>query len=293
MIPRPILTAGTVALVALVLAGCASTSDKAPAMEQPRAVPAGHTGPFTTYWTDARPREVGDYRDGRRHGTVTAYYPSGELSWEGTFENGVPVGELRRRFKGGGPMTTEHMKDGQLDGPRVEYYETGEVKVESVYRAGFKHGAEREYHLNGVVAAEGAYVRGEPSGRWVHRDEAGRILSEERYFLTDAERVGYLETVFDEAGAVTMQTHYVLDEGTWDGRITLWHVNGRQAGLVEYREGLRQGRDVTWDQHGVRRIEGWRAGDLRVGTWTYWDAAGAVERTLEYQEGVEVRSPTG
>ena len=288
MIQRPILTVGTVALVVLVLTGCASTGGDKPAVEQPRAVPDGHTGPFTTYWTDERPREVGDYRDGRRHGTVVAYYPSGELSWEGTFENGVPVGEIRRRFKGGGPMATEHMKDGQLDGPRVEYFETGEVRVESVYRAGFKHGPEVEYHGNGVIASEGSYTDGEPSGRWLRRDETGRVTAEERYFVTSGERVGYLETVFDAAGDVNMQTHYVLDQGIWDGRVTLWHGNGHQAGLVEYRDGLRQGRDVTWDENGVRRIEGRRASDLRVGTWTYWDAIGAVERTVDYQDGVEV-----
>jgi len=66
-------------VLALLLAGCMSSGSQPVA--HPRRVPTDYTGPYTTWWSDERVREEGNYKEGRRDGHVKGYYPDGSLAF--------------------------------------------------------------------------------------------------------------------------------------------------------------------------------------------------------------------
>ena len=254
-----------------------------------RRVPPDFTGHMQTWWADDRLREEGDYKEGRRNGHVRGYHPDGSAAFEGDFIDGVPTGKLEQHFPGGALALTEVVEAGAVQGPRTEYWPTGKVRATTAIVDGKKDGPEVQYTESGAPATAGSYSRGVPIGVWHSWDEQGRLTSETCYFRTGDQPAGYLETDFDTDGRISVQTRMLLDAGSWSGQVTMWYPSGRQAGLVEYRNGVRQGRDVSWDPEGRKRAEGQRLDDLRTGAWTFWDESGKVERTVAYDKDHEVR----
>jgi antitoxin component YwqK of YwqJK toxin-antitoxin module len=149
---------------------------------------------------------------------------------------------------------------------------------------GRRHGEVRTWHENGQLAGRGAFAEDVPVGQWEAWDAQGRLVTRTVYWTAGGLPAGYLETVQDATGAITVQTRMLVVEGDFLGRVTLWYPDGRQAGLVEYLNGVREGLDVSWDTAGRKRSEGRRAADLREGVWTTWDASGAVESRVLYQK---------
>jgi len=275
------------ALLVLLAPACAGP------MVRQRTLPPGHTGSFTTWWSDEVPKERGTYVDGERDGHVRVFHQNGALAMEGTFERGVPVGEIDYHRAEGGLDRTVTWADGRLQGPHVKYHPSGQVALRTEYSGGVPHGSERSFHPDGSLRHEGQWTRGLRSGPWRHLDRDGRLSREEHYFIVDGREAGYLETVYDEQGRPTVQTLMVRDDDVQRGWVSEWHGNGTQAALVEYRDGRRHGRDLSWSEGGLPRREGRLVGDLREGVWTWWDEAGRVTRQATYAAGQEVDTEAG
>lgn len=242
-----------------------------------RHIPPGYSGTFETWWNDVQVRERGDYRDGVRHGQITVYHPDGTVESSGTYESGVPIGEMRYFAPGGGLRLVEIVHHGVLDGPREEYDVNGNLRVLVPYINGRRQGLERRWHGNGEVSTEGYWAADLPSSQWRHWDPAGRLLSVESFWIAEGEAVGYFESTIDPTtGGTTAQSMKRLQGTQWVGWRTFWHDNGVQSGLTEYVDGLREGRDVSWDRGGRKSVEGTRVADLRSGTWRFWDEAGQL-----------------
>jgi uncharacterized protein len=262
------------ALLLLALAGC--ITDKSHAPPRPRSVPPDQSGPFTTWWADDREREEGTYEHGRRNGHVKGYHPDGSLAFEGDFIDGRPAGELVQSYPGGAKAIVSQMQDGQAQGDRLEYFPDGKPKSTTPMVDGKRQGEAIVYHPNGAVAKRGHFEADLPAGEWQSFDEQGRLISRTVYWSSGDKPAGYLETAQDAEGRVTVQTRMLIVGKDYVSRVTMWYPNGRQAGLVEYRNGVREGRDLSWDAEGRKRSEGKRAADLREGVWTEWDEKGAI-----------------
>ena len=255
----------------------------------PLSIPTGHTGPFTAYWAVDRPREVGTYHMGKRHGHVVSYYSDGSPQLEGIFEHGEPVGEITHFYEGGaGPAVQQTLVGGQIEGPQKTFDEQGNLRKLSHHRAGEKHGEETRWYPNGRLEHVGLWDSGRPVGLWRSYDESGNQMSEELFVDDGRRKVASLETVFDANGRPTAQTHSRWSEGRWISTATMWHDSGRQAGLVDSVDGDRHGRDITWDDTGRPLIVGTRRDDLRNGTWTFFTRSGEVDRQVRYEAGSEV-----
>ena len=248
------------------------------------SVPQGHTGAFTTWWGADRPREVGTYVDGLRHGAVTVYYADGTIQMQGEFAGGEPVGELTHHYEGGaGPALQQELVDGKVEGPRKTFDEQGNLRSLTHHRGGVLHGEETRWHANGRLAVVGQWSHGEQVGTWYHHDPEGRVISETRHVGSVS-----LETVFDASGRAASQTHERSRDGRRTSTLTTWHDDGRQAGLVDSVDGRRHGRDVTWSESGRPLIVGTRRDDVRDGTWTFFTNAGQLDRQVRYEAGQEV-----
>jgi antitoxin component YwqK of YwqJK toxin-antitoxin module len=266
--------------LAVALAGCLSDDGHG----VPRYVPPRQNGPFVTYWADDRVREDGNYREGRRHGHVRGYHPDGSLAFEGEFADGVPVGELVQNFPGGARAIVQQVEGGLLQGDRLEYWPSGELRSSTALVDGHRQGEQRTWHENGQLEGHGTFENDVPVGEWQAWDEQGRLASRTVYWTAGGLPAGYLETVQDASGAISVQTRMLIVDGDFLGRVTLWYPDGLQAGLVEYRNGMREGLDVSWDTSGRKRSEGQRVADLRQGVWTTWNEAGEVESRVLYEQ---------
>lgn len=253
-----------------------------------RTLPPGHSGAFTTWWTDEVPKERGEYLNGERHGEVQVFHRTGALAMEGRFERGVPVGEIDYHRAEGGRDRTVTWAGGQLAGPHIKYHPSGQIALQTHYAGGLPDGPERSFHPDGSLRHEGRWSRGLRAGHWRHLAPDGRVLREEHHFVADGRESGYLETVYDEQGRATIQTLMVRQGDTQRGWVSEWHPEGGQSALVEYRDGRRHGRDVSWSPTGVTLREGQLENDLRVGTWRWWDEHGRLTRQARYEDGREV-----
>lgn len=275
MSPRCALLPLAGAVLALLLGGCISdAASRGP--PRPRQVPRDQTGEFTTWWADDRIREEGTYEHGRRSGHVKGYHPDGSLAFEGDFKDGQPVGELVQNYPGGARAIVSNLKDGLQEGERLEYFPGGAPRSRTTMVAGRRQGEALTWHENGEIATRGHFEADLPVGEWQAFDAQGRLTATTVYWTSAGQVRGYLETAQDEQGRITVQTRMLRAAEDLVFRVTMWYPNGRQAGLVEYRNGAREGRDVSWDTEGRKRSEGRRAADLREGVWTQWDETGAV-----------------
>jgi len=256
-------------------------------------VPPGYTGSFTIWWSDSKVREEGEYLDGERHGEVRVYHPDGSLSEAGRFERGVPTGRHSAFHTGGVLALTETVVDGVIDGQREEYDERGRPVAVQQYRAGKRQGLQRNFHPDGSLAREGAWWDDLPVGLWRSFDERGRLQSGEWFWAANGQAVGYLETVYAPDGRITAQAFKSLDDGHWVGWRTFWHTNGVQAGLVDYRDELREGRDLSWSDAGLPLVEGQREGDRPVGAWLMYDDQGELIEVRDHGEALPDESAEG
>ncbi len=249
----------------------------------PRRVPPAHDGALVTYWADDRVREEGTYREGRRHGEVRGYHPDGSLAFEGEFRDGRAAGELRQYAPGGVLAVTHRAGDGVEQGERLQHWPDGTLRERLVLSGGRRNGPVERWHADGTPELRGQYADDAPVGEWQAFDAQGRLVASTVYWTAAGQPAGYLETIHEPDGRIPVQTRMLLRDGDWLGRVTLWYPDGVQAGLVEYRNGKREGLDIAWDASGRKRSEGRRVADLREGVWTAWDEQGRVEGRVLYE----------
>jgi len=269
-------------LIALLLLAVALPACSSDEIGKPRRVPAGHNGDFTTWWSDTQRREVGEYREGERHGEIRIYYPDGSPKERATYVDGVPDGNRHMYHPGGVVAVAESVSEGKLDGERREFDLNGQLVSLQTWDVGQRSGPQLTWHANGSQSAEGKWKDDLPSGRWRRWDDEGRLLSEEWFWSADGRPVGTLETVIGVGGVVTAQGLKTWRGGHWHGWRTFWHDNGVQAGLVDYLDDERTGRDLSWSDTGLPLIEGQRDGGRRVGIWKTYDERGRLVRTRDH-----------
>ena len=118
-----------------------------------------------------------------------------------------------------------------------------------------------------------SYVRGRLD-RWVAN---GPIEGNDRWgmhvrgWYREGERDGGWQFT-DEHGVVRAEGAFLRD--TRDGRWTIRYANGKLAGEVTWRYGMREGDALFGYPDGSPWWRGRYRGNKPVGTWTHWDRAG-------------------
>lgn len=87
-----------------------------------------------------------EYRNNQLEGTVTRYYPSGQVAEIRQWKEGVPSGRWRL------------------------YYDNGKPRMEAVFVAGKLDGKMTSYEYDGTLAAEGMYRKDLKEGEWKYYD---------------------------------------------------------------------------------------------------------------------------
>ena len=95
--------------------------------------------------------------DGLKTGKWQKKHSSGELKYEGTFENDTPVGEFNR------------------------YDVNGKLTSTLLYSNGGKRAAAYLYNPNGIKLASGIYINQKKDSLWRFFDKEGVLFSEKTY----------------------------------------------------------------------------------------------------------------
>ena len=108
-------------------------------------------GPAAEWHANGRLASVGAYRNGRRHGKWTSYFPSNVLRQsEGAYRNG------------------------RKHGSWTFFFESGQEKSREQYRRGRRHGRFSSYRSSGRLDFLGAYRNNKKHGIWIHWYRKGR-----------------------------------------------------------------------------------------------------------------------
>ena len=190
------------------------------------------------------------YRNGKRHGTATWWYPNSER------------------------MRVINFTDGALDGPMLEW----NAKTELVRNDEFIDGQK-------VIRTRTMYRPKQPSSESYYLDAEMSLEGEDNWW--DAEPAEYIQIgervqhgptfAWHENGLRKMVGQYQND--TRVGKFVWWHKNGQKALEGRYDDGAKVGTWNWWHENGMKSIEGRYKNNEPAGEWTWWDKSGNVTET--------------
>jgi antitoxin component YwqK of YwqJK toxin-antitoxin module len=136
-------------------------------------------GSWTDFYPTGEVRAKGDYNDNQQSGTWTFYYLSGAIEQKGRFERGRYQGLWMWYYPNGNTWREESYFNGREDGLFVEYGPDGSVLTQGDYISGERDG-EWIYHV-GDHQERGSYVIGLREGIWKYYYPDGGIKYEGFY----------------------------------------------------------------------------------------------------------------
>ena len=198
------------------------------------------------------------YRNGKRHGPATWFYPNSER------------------------LRMVNFRQGLLDGPLMEWDEQNRVTRNDEYIQGQKVVRQTTFFAPKQKRSETYYLE----GKLVLEGEDSWWDGEPAEYVLDGIRVQHGPTVaWHSNGQRKMAGQYRQDERV--GTFVWWHENGTRALAGRYREGFKNGTWTWWHANGMKSIEGKYDDDVPVGEWKWWGEDGDVTQTDDFGVGVD------
>ncbi len=192
---------------------------------------------------------------GQKQGKWVARYPDGTLKYEGIFDQGKPVGELKR------------------------FHENGKVKALMNYRANSERVFASLFDEEGKLYAKGIF-------EGTLRDSTWNFFSGELLVQTESYRLGKKEglaTGFDRNGKVMTEKEWKNDLP--DGKSIEYYSTGVKRNEITYVAGKKNGAALFYDENGVTSMEGSYRDDLSDGIWKVFDKEGKLKYQIKYDKG--------
>lgn len=246
------------------------------------------------------------------------YHPNGQVYSVGAYRDDLPQGVFRLYDEKGQLSGGEYYEAGQLsgrgitnpagerDGEWIFYYPDESIKSRGGYIHGQREGEWIFYFESGKVAQTGSYRAGSFHGNWVWYYESGNIHRTERY--RNGKKDGMFEEL-DEQGHVLLQGEYIGDlrnglwvyevndhkeegeyiDDEWNGEWIHTYDNGQKRFQGSFNFGQPVGKHTMWYRTGRTQWSGKYEGGVRDGKWFFYDEAGILETTLQYDLGILVK----
>jgi antitoxin component YwqK of YwqJK toxin-antitoxin module len=211
--------------------------------------------------TDANDRKVCQIslKDGQRNGLAITWLPSGSTYRQGTYENGLPVGDLLQVNK----------KTGKVE-RTATYSEGRKVVSKTEYYPGEKQKKSEALYLSPVATQQSA------DDFW-----SARLAK----FATEGKNLRHgLAKAWFPNGKLESEGTYQF--GKKSGTFTFWHENGQVLATGEYRDDLAEGQWVWWHQNGQRSAFGRYENGQLIGEWRWWNEGGKLTKQHVY-DGTE------
>ena len=160
-----------------------------------------------------------EYRDGKREGTETTWYPNGQIAIQAHYVNGVQ------------------------EGPLTEYADTGMILSATPFYNDRREGIAQIFHPGGAVQWTGTYANDMLNGISTFYRPDGSIESI-RTFLND--ELAGMQTDFHPDGTTKMK-EFAIAGGALNGVYREWDETGKPVTDELYENGIlkeRDGREV-------------------------------------------------
>jgi antitoxin component YwqK of YwqJK toxin-antitoxin module len=211
--------------------------------------------------TDANDRKVCQIslKDGQRHGLAIFWLPNGSTYRQGTYENGLPVGDLLEISK----------KTGKVE-RTATYSEGRKVVSKTEYYSGEKQKKSEALYLSPVATQESA------DEFWNAR--LAKFVTEGKSMRHGLAKAWFPNGKLESEGAYQF--------GKKSGTFTFWHENGQVLATGEYRDDKAEGQWVWWHQNGQRSAYGRYENGQLIGEWRWWNEGGKLTKQHVY-DGTE------
>lgn len=198
--------------------------------------------------TDAQGRKIGYWKK----------YENNKLVYEGQFNKDVPVGEFRY------------------------YYEDGSLKSISNFLNGTHKVQSTLFHKNGKKSGEGLFIDQRRHGEWKYYSAAGKLIKLESY--KNGEKHGEWKTY--SAQTEILLVDETFDNGLLHGVQKEYYITGDIKSITPYISGKRNGVGEYYSTENILSSRGMFHNDALIGTWDYFDAAGKVRKSIEYEKSI-------
>lgn len=179
-----------------------------------------------------------------------------KLVYEGEFKDNVPVG----RF--------------------IYYYPNDSVKAIMTFRQSGKVAYARLFHPNGKRMGEGKYIGEIRDSLWLYYDEAGKLLSKDRYVNGKKDGTCY---VYLPDGKLAEERNYRLD--VQHGAFKQYLDGKRLKAQGTFTNGLMEGKASYYYPNGVEVAAGYYKNGEKNGPWIYKNEDGKVKERELYVNG--------
>jgi antitoxin component YwqK of YwqJK toxin-antitoxin module len=195
-------------------------------------------------------------KQGKKTGWWKGTYPDGTIRYYGYFEDGKPVGLMKR-----------YMDDGTLQA-KIYFYNDDRAFA-------------KLYYNDGNLAAEGIYVNMKKDSLWKYYSYYSQELMAKEWYnsgLKDSISVKYYES-----GQVFEKLYW--KNGKKDGQWIQYFENGEQKLKGHYDNGTRTGDFKTYYPSGNLETDGKYKDNLMTGNWDFYLPDGSEEMSIEFEAG--------
>ncbi|MFV0590554.1 MAG: toxin-antitoxin system YwqK family antitoxin [Draconibacterium sp.] len=191
--------------------------------------------------------------NGLRQGLWKKTQANGRPVYEGSFNDGKPVGEWKR------------------------YHPGGQLKALIEYRGDTAH--TQLFDVWRKKLAEGDYLDEKKTGVWTVFKENQKVADEEyRNGIKDGVSHRYYET-----GEVMEETHW--KNGEQNGDYQAFFKTREPYMQCKMKDNMRNGLFLVYFDNGRQELAGEYKNNLRNGEWKYYDEDGNYQYSLLYNEG--------
>lgn len=173
------------------------------------------------YYSDGSLKSEIEMRGGKKNGKSVYFYANGKKQMECGYQDDALNGIMTRWAFTGKIEMVSNYKNGLRDGETRLYTSEGVLEIIQHYTMDTLDGLFIEYFPNGVEKIHGQYSKGMYDGLW-------------QYFLSNGLLVGRGEFI---GGSGKLESYF--------------YENGKIKGITEYRNNLRDGKDILYKQDGT------------------------------------------
>ncbi len=186
------------------------------------------------------------------------------------------------KYKDGVKFYEGYFKDNYPTGEFLRYYPSGRVMMKSTYSDQGKRRLTEFYYdeRKRQVKAKGLYIEKKKDSLWLLYNEAGVLISEERYVNDTAHGIWAL---YNYLGTIVKETPYAM--GYINGLQKEYFENAKLKRVISFKMDTFNGSMEVFYPDGKIRIEGFYNMGLQDKIWTYYLPSGEIMFTEKFQGG--------
>ena len=233
-----------------------------------------------------------NYIDGLAWGKYYEWWPNGSKKVDGTFRFGLMYGRWKFFFDNGKILCAGSYANGKG-------HSSAEL-IKSIPQEGIS-GLWTYWNRDGRKIEEGYYNKnGTEKGNWAFWDLDGKKRLGKKIDYETFKNIGsfkHLDGIFlvtgpiDGLNTVYTQAHGAIRSGKLDGPWTFWDNDGLLSAKKHYDKGIPRGQYTTYHPMGHKLADGVVSGLddyrnlIKDGKWLFWDEEGILKEEIHYKNG--------